>query len=80
MKFDLTNPPEYRMQFEMRVFYLEAVIGAGRMTFAPGMRTVDDIMKIRALPNGRVNLLTINEMARTALQTAEQFANKNDEE
>jgi hypothetical protein len=69
MKFDPLSPLDSRRSFEGRVFYAEAILKEGKMKFASGLRAVEDLMKIRLLPNERVNLLTIGGMARTVLQT-----------
>lgn len=36
----------------------------GKMHFAQGLRVPDSLLKVRKLPNGRIDLLSIDESAR----------------
>jgi len=57
--------PESRSDFERRVHVLREQLRLGRMHFSKKVtRGVDQLVKMRLLPNGRVDLLTIDESAR----------------
>lgn len=57
------NVPRTRREFERNMNILAEQIRSGRFHSAPGI-SFKHLLKIRKLPNGRINLLTINEMAR----------------
>ncbi len=52
-----------RWQLERNMFLLEERMRQGRICFMEGVST-EDLQAVRRLPNGRVNLLSINESTR----------------
>ena len=59
------STPESREDFERRVHVLREQLRLGKMLFSEKVRRgTDQLLKIRLLPNGRVDLLTIDESAR----------------
>lgn len=59
------NTPESREDFERRVHVLREQLRLGKMQFSDRVkRGTDQLLRIRLLPNGRVDLLSIDESAR----------------
>ena len=57
--------PRNRVEFERNINLLAEQIHQGKMHFGQNvMHGVDSLKKIKKLPNGRIDLLTINESAR----------------
>jgi hypothetical protein len=63
--------PIFRQEFERRCFILSELINNRKISFPPENKRVigSAIMKIKKLPNRRVNLLTIDEEARLIINT-----------
>lgn len=55
--------PVSRQDFERNMFCLLEQMKSGRLRIASGIRT-DDYLRIRKLPNGRLELSSINETVR----------------
>jgi hypothetical protein len=65
-----------RYEFERNFNILAELLLDGRMNFShQSIRSVENLKKIRKLPNGRIDLNTINELARTVANMAGQFEN-----
>ena len=63
-----------RYEFERNFNILLELIHDGKMNFSfQSRKTVDSLAKIRKLPNGRIDLNTINELARTTANMAGNF-------
>ena len=63
-----------RFEFERNFNILSELINKGRMNFSSQVkRTVESLAKIRKLPNGRIDLNTIDELARTTANMAGNF-------
>lgn len=70
MKFTRMNTPSTRAEFEERLNYAREHLRNGMMHFTKGLRGPDSLLKVRYLPNGRIDFLSVDEMARlTANQT-----------
>lgn len=65
MNMSPMSTPESREDFERRVHVLREQLRLGKMYFSEQVRHVpDQLLKMRLLPNGRVDLLSIDESAR----------------
>lgn len=75
MKLSTFSTPETRAEFEQRMHFLREQLDEGKMKFSSNVtHVVDRLQKVRALPNGRIDLLSIDESARlTANMTYEMF-------
>lgn len=70
-----------RENFERHFNILEELLRNGRMSFTEGsMKSVEGLQKVRKLPNGRIDFLTVNEMARLSANSAANFENMKYEE
>lgn len=65
--------PLTRAEFEERMNYAREQLINGKMHFAKGLRGPDSLLKVRRLPNGRIDLLSIDEMARVNANTVYQM-------
>lgn len=64
------HTPSTRAEFEERMNYAREQLINGKIHFAEGLRGPDSLLNVRYLPNRRIDLLSIDEMARlTANQT-----------
>jgi hypothetical protein len=62
---DLMKPPETRAEFERRFFLLREQIMRGKMSFPSDIKMSElGLLQVRQLPNGRIDFLSVNEMAR----------------
>lgn len=66
--------PMTRAEFERRFHLLKEQIRRGQMRFAIG--TTLGLEKIRLLPNGRIDFLSVNESARLQANMMTQFQNE----
>lgn len=63
MNVDSYETPQTRSEFELRFYCLHNIIMQGR--FQEGSHAnMDGIRKVRKLPNGRIDFLSVNEEAR----------------
>jgi len=72
MKTETFNTPTTRAAFERKLNILKEVIEGGRIQFAMGVRT-DGLTRVRCLPNGRIDLLSIDESTRLTANMVEGF-------
>lgn len=56
--------PRARKEFERNMYVLVEKTRNGQHFFAEGSGQGDSLLKVRELPNKRINFLTVNEMAR----------------
>lgn len=64
------HTPYTRAEFEARMNYAREQLINGKIHFNKGLRGPDSLLNVRHLPNRRIDLLSIDEMARlTANQT-----------
>lgn len=60
------NTPESRLMFEHHIHLVSEVTNKGNLILKKGMKN-HGLDKVRNLPNGRVDMLTINEGARSII-------------
>lgn len=71
------STPATREEFERRMNILSERARQGKLVFpAHQPRLVEGILKVRWLPNGRIDLLSIDETARLYANTANQFSDR----
>lgn len=71
---DYMDTPKDRREFERRFNILLEQILNGRLSFPHGTRMADvGLSAIRYLPNGRLDFLSVNEMARLQANMSVQF-------
>ena len=68
---DRMNTPKTRREFEHRLHLLREKMRIGKMHFAKG--TGEGLLKVRYLPNGRIDLLSIDESTRLQANMTLQF-------
>lgn len=73
--FTPMHTPSTRAEFEERMNYAREQLVNGKMHFAKGLRGPDSLLNVRYLPNGRIDLLSIDEMARVHANTTYQMRN-----
>lgn len=64
--------PRTRSEFERNLHLLRAAISSGKLSFAPGI-SVEALLRVRRLPNGRIDLLSVDESARLQANMMAQF-------
>jgi hypothetical protein len=65
-----------RQDFERIFNILAELLREGKMHFSfQSIKTIESLKKIRKLPNGRLDLSTINELSRTTAMMASNFEN-----
>jgi hypothetical protein len=68
--------PRNRLEFERNFNLLTENMYQGKMFFGQGVtHGIDSLRKIQKLPNGRIDLLTINESARLQANMMNNFDN-----
>ncbi|EJL6843980.1 hypothetical protein NMS89_002043 [Vibrio cholerae] len=60
-KIDPMETPSTREEFELRFHHLVHGVESGRTNLGP---TIESLMSLRKLPNGRLDFLSVNETAR----------------
>lgn len=73
--FTTMETPSTRAEFEERMNYAVEQVKNGKMLFAKGLRGPDSLLKVRYLPNRRIDLLSIDETARLNANMAYQMRN-----
>ncbi|MCW6638696.1 AVAST type 1 anti-phage system protein Avs1c [Yersinia ruckeri] len=63
MKFEYYQTPETRSGFEHRFHVLAHIMEEGKFHINSGI-SVESLMMVRNLPNGRIDFLSVDEMAR----------------
>ena len=74
MKTQTYNTPATRAEFERKMHLLGETLKAGRFHVAPKVGT-DGLARVRYLPNGRIDLLSIDESTRLTANTLDHFKN-----
>ena len=75
MKIESMNTPATREEFERHMNLLAEQIKKGKMSFLPGTeRGIEGLFRARLLPNGRLDLLSIDESTRLQANMMNQFA------
>jgi hypothetical protein len=78
--FTPMHTPYTRAEFEERMNYLRELMINRQMHFMRGLRGPDSLLNVRHLPNRRIDLLSIDEMARLTANQAYQMRNMDFEE
>ena len=68
MNIEQKETPMTRSEFEHRFHLLENAMKNGRMHVAQGV-SMDGVLKVRRLPNGRLDFLSVDESARLQANT-----------
>ncbi|MBM7072754.1 hypothetical protein JQC92_12040 [Shewanella sp. 202IG2-18] len=76
MKFERYEIPENRSEFEHGFNVLHNTIKSGKFHVAEGI-SMDGILRVRKLPNGRLDFLSVNESARLHANTILHMQNFN---
>ncbi|MDI5874903.1 AVAST type 1 anti-phage system protein Avs1c [Shewanella xiamenensis] len=63
MNFETYDTPETRSEFELRFHYLHNIIKQGKFHVNANI-SMEGVLKVRKLPNGRIDFLSVNEQAR----------------
>lgn len=74
--FTTMHTPSTRAEFEERMNYAREQLINGKMHFSKGLRGPESLLNVRYLPNRRIDLLTIDEMARLNANMAYQMRNE----
>lgn len=67
------DTPKTRAEFELRFHHLREALRSDKMRFPPSMG--ESLLRLRYLPNGRLDFLSVDEMARLQANMMLQFAN-----
>ena len=73
--FTPMHTPFNRAEFEERMSYAREQLINGKMHFAKGLRGPDSLVNVRYLPNRRIDLHSIDEMARLTANQVYQMRN-----
>lgn len=65
--------PSTRADFEERMQILSEQLVQGKLLFSKGLRGPESLLKVRRLPNRRIDLMSIDESARLQGNMARQF-------
>lgn len=63
------DTPSTRAEFEERMNYLGEVMKQGKLLFSREVGGVESLLAVRYLPNGRIDLLSIDESVRVQANT-----------
>ena len=74
MNIEPMDTPKTRVEFERRFHYLYHQIKAGKFHVGPNI-PMDGVVKVRNLPNGRIDFLSVNEQARLHANTIYNMRN-----
>lgn len=68
------SPPQTRAEFERRLHLLREQLRQGKMFFSPNVvRGLDGLQRVRMLPNGRIDFLSVDESTRLQANMMVQF-------
>lgn len=74
MNFETYDTPETRAQFELRFHYMHNNMKQGKFHVGPNV-SMEGVFKVRKLPNGRIDFLSVNEQARLHANTIYHMRN-----
>lgn len=74
------DTPSTRAEFEERMNYLVEILKQGKMNFSREVGGLDSLLAVRYLPNGRIDLLSIDESARLYANMTFHMRNMNFED
>ena len=67
------DTPKTRADFELRFHHLREAFKSGKMSIPPSVG--ESLLRLRFLPNGRLDFLSVDETARLQANMMLQFAN-----
>lgn len=67
------DTPLTRAEFEERMHIVREQLVQRRLSFNNGLRVIESLGKVRLLPNCRIDLMSIDELARLQGNMARQF-------
>lgn len=67
-KIEMMDTPNTRAEFEYRFHLLSDIMQKGKLRINKGI-PIDGILKVRYLPNGRIDFLSVDEHARCMANT-----------
>jgi hypothetical protein len=71
----IMNTPSNRAEFERNFHLLQRAAKDGKLRFASGLsRTLDGLARVRVLPNGRIDFLSVDESARCLANSSANFS------
>ena len=74
MEITRMDTPDTREEFERRMNIMHYSVMNGKLLFHEGLTdAIEGISALHAMPNGRVDLLTVNEAARLQANMMVQF-------
>lgn len=65
--------PKTRAEFELRFHHLREALRSGKLHIPPSMG--ESLLRLRLLPNGRLDFLSVDEMARLQANMMLQMSN-----
>lgn len=66
--------PQTRAEFERRLYLLREQLRQGKMYFSKNVvRGIDGLQRVRKLPNGRIDFLSVDESTRLQANMMVQF-------
>ncbi len=69
------NTPFTRREFERNFYITAELMKKGKMHFSDRVDgTIDGLLRVRYLPNGRIDFLSVNEMARLHVNMMGNFS------
>lgn len=71
-KMQTMDTPQTRAEFELRFHHLREAIKSGKMRYPPNM--IESLLRLRLLPNGRLDFLSVDETARLQANMMLQFS------
>jgi hypothetical protein len=74
MNIGSMKTPDTREEFEMNFHFVQEQVNRGKLNVMRGVET--GLEKMRVLPNGRIDLLSIDESARVTANTMANFARR----
>lgn len=75
--FSTYETPSTRAEFEERMNYAREILVQGKMHFSRNVGGLESLLAVRYLPNGRIDLLSIDESARLHANTTYHMRNLN---
>ena len=70
------DTPKTRQDFERNFYIAAEQLIQGKTFFGSVPRAVDGLLKVRKLPNNRIDFLSVDESARLHVNTVSNFLNK----
>lgn len=72
--FKPMKTPQTRAEFERRLHLLREQLRQGKMHFSKSVvRSIDGLQRVRKLPNGRIDFLSVDESTRLQANMTVQF-------